>query len=682
MKLVLARPITLCLITAATAAAFAQHPPMGGNAPKVPAEFRAALDQAQQWLNDAGTVDDSERTFDNTIRPIDDAIAHVMTATRHHMLLGVVSPKEENRVISRMVHTRGMAFLYQIPRRDDLYHAFQAFQAREHKLTPAQQEVVHIAARAFRHAGMQLPRQKRQQLRLVEGELSALSIRFQRARALDRPVLKRTRDALSALPPDLLDAMLTGDGPLHEIPLTDDNIDILLTYCPDAETRKQAWITRATHGADDALAAIADLVTARRVHARLIGYPSPAHVAADDWNVVTLDEARGFIDALDTYVAEKAGKERKTLEAAKHENLQEPEAALEPWDVDYYARWVRREQIGVDNEAVREYYPLDWVMQGVQKTLRGSYRVMLRETPPAGPEARPKWHEDVARFELVDRLSEDVLGVVYFDLLKRPGKDSQTQAFWLQPRKRLPDGKLQLPEVALLAGFTSRAPNEPALLTLDQVDELFGAMGMVFQYLMNNQEYAVLDPFFAPLDLRGVPDDVFAFWPWYDPQTQMLSRNYLEPERLPDELKNDLRHARTLNTGLAWLRRLEQARLELQLATAADDHAKPPSAILAALKQRTTAMPLPDGVDPVWLLDPLAQAPLASVATVAREVVAADILARLLQDGLLSPTTNWRYREAFLMPGNQRAVRNALRNFLGRDPEPQSMVKHTLKGGR
>ena len=72
------------------------------------------------------------------------------------------------------------------------------------------------------------------------------------------------------------------------------------------------------------------------------------------------------------------------------ENKWEYNGTLDFWDMRYYTNMVEEKEYSVDQQALKEYFPLERVTEG----LLGIYQQMLSLVFIPVPDA-PKWHADV-----------------------------------------------------------------------------------------------------------------------------------------------------------------------------------------------------------------------------------------------------------------------------------------------
>ena len=71
---------------------------------------------------------------------------------------------------------------------------------------------------------------------------------------------------------------------------------------------------------------------------------------------------------------------------------------LAPWDVSYWAEQLRRERFDLDQEALRPWFPLPRVLDGLFGLCERLFGIRIE----AADGEAPVWHEDVRFFRVLD----------------------------------------------------------------------------------------------------------------------------------------------------------------------------------------------------------------------------------------------------------------------------------------
>jgi Zn-dependent oligopeptidase len=156
--------------------------------------------------------------------------------------------------------------------------------------------------------------------------------------------------------------------------------------------------------------------------AKLLGHPTYAHMALAG-NRTAGEPARvwEFLHEVWSGLRSKADSELADILALKRR--EDPAAArIESWEKDYYSRKLKKERFDFDPEEVRQYLPMDRVVDGTMRVYERLLGVRFTEIPEPGA-----WHDDVTLFEIRDADDGRRIGHFYLDLHPRDGKYSHAE---------------------------------------------------------------------------------------------------------------------------------------------------------------------------------------------------------------------------------------------------------------
>src|SRR5262249_29032332 len=112
--------------------------------------------------------------------------------------------------------------------------------------------------------------------------------------------------------------------------------------------------------------------------------------------------------------ARVGGREKAELEALARGELGIDR--LEPWDVPFAVERMRLARYDLDAEALRPYFPMDRVLEGMFEIARRLFGVTVRRVP-----AEEVWHPEVEMWEMEDE-SGAAVGRFYTDWFPRESK--------------------------------------------------------------------------------------------------------------------------------------------------------------------------------------------------------------------------------------------------------------------
>jgi oligopeptidase A len=229
----------------------------------------------------------------------------------------------------------------------------------------------------------------------------------------------------------------------------------------------EAWNTRASDrgpgaGTYDNSQLIEDILRLRHEAAGLLGFANYAELSLATKMASSVEEVLTFLADLAQRYQQAARAELAELTAFAGE-------PLEAWDIGWQAERLKQERYAVSEEALRPYFPVPRVMEGLFTVLRKLYGLRLEQRTV------PLWHTDASYHEV---LGQDgaVIGGLYLDLYARPGKRGGAWMGECIGRTAL-QGQATLPVANVVCNFAPPSAGKPALLTHYDVTTLFHEFG-------------------------------------------------------------------------------------------------------------------------------------------------------------------------------------------------------------
>ncbi|MEI8251767.1 MAG: M3 family metallopeptidase, partial [Synechococcus sp. ELA057] len=227
------------------------------------------------------------------------------------------------------------------------------------------------------------------------------------------------------------------------------------------------------------------ILSLRRQQAQRLGYASWASQSLASKMAADEAEVERLLEDLRAAAYPAAQRELDDLRAiaARHGA---PEAGdLQPWDVSFWAEKLRQERFDLDSEALRPWFPLPRVLEGLFALCDRLFAIRIE----AADGEAPVWQADVRFFRVLDRASGEPLAAFYLDPYSRPG--SKRGGAWMDEclvRSRRPDGVLTLPVAYLICNQSPPVGDTPSLMTFQEVETLFHEFGHGLQHMLTTVE--------------------------------------------------------------------------------------------------------------------------------------------------------------------------------------------------
>ena len=549
-------------------------------------------------------------------------------------------------------------------------------------LDPAQRKVVDNALRDFRLAGVDLGPADKARYCEVAQRLAQLATKFSEnvldaGRAYTRSVTDGAE--LAGLPANAVDRA-AADAREANQPGWLFKLDqpTYMTVMASAESRQlrrdiyEAWVTRASElgpsaGQFDNNPLIADILPLRHEFARLVGFDNFADYALATRMAKSSKQVLTFLDDL----------ARRCLPAARQEFSDLEEFAgrkLEAWDMAFYSERLQESRFKVSQEALRPYFPLPKVLDGLFGLIRRLYRIDVRERPGVGV-----WHASVRYYDLFDQNGERVAGF-YLDPYSRTEKRSGAWMDECVVAKSLPSGTA-LPVAQLVCNFTAPVGNAPSLLTHDEVTTLFHEFGHGLHHMLTRVAY----PSIAGIngvawDAVELPSQFMENFVWRPEVLPLISAHVDSGEPLPVDMLQRLLGTRTFNAALDTLRQIELAGFDFELHAEFDPALGARVAeTLAGVRRRVAVVP-PASFNrmPASFAHIFAGGYAAGYYSYKwAEVLAADAFEAFDEAGVFDSATAARFRDSILARGGSLDAMDAFVRFRGREPDVRPLLKQT-----
>ena len=448
------------------------------------------------------------------------------------------------------------------------------------------------------------------------------------------------------------------------------------------EIAYKAHVSRASGETDSNWPVIERILTLRRQQAQRLGHGSWADVSLASKMAGSVAEVEALLEDLRTAAYPVALLELEALRACAAREGAAEAADLKPWDVSFWAEVRRQEAFDLDSEALRPWFPLPRVLDGLFGLCDRLFGIRIR---PADGEA-PVWHPDVRFFRVDDAGSGEPLAAFYLDPYSRPG--SKRGGAWMDEclvRSLDGAGAPVLPVAYLICNQSPPVGETPSLMTFEEVETLFHEFGHGLQHMLTTVER----PQAAGInnvewDAVELPSQFMENW-CYDHATLMgMARHWQSGEPLPEPEFAKLRAARTFMGGAATLRQVHFALTDLRLHSQwTPECGRTPEQMRREIAATTT------------VLEPIEEdAFLCSFGHIFAggysagyysykwaEVLSADAFSAFEEVGLENEAaiqaTGRRFRETVLSLGGSRHPGEVFESFRGRAPRAEALIRHS-----
>jgi oligopeptidase A len=504
-----------------------------------------------------------------------------------------------------------------------------------------------------------------------------------------------SEDELAGLPQSLKDllaqAARDAGEPGWRMGLDMPRVVPFLKYSQRRDLREsvyKAQVARASSGELDNGPLIERILSLRGEQARRLGYANWAEVSLASKMAASVAEVEQLLEELRAAAYPVAERELEALRAIARRHGAPEAGDLKPWDVAFWAEKLRQESFELDSEALRPWFPLEQVLQGLFGLCQRLFDIRIVSTDPG---EAPTWHPDVRYFRVLDGASGQPLAAFYLDPFSRPG--SKRGGAWMDEclgRSRTLSGEPVLPVAYLICNQSPPVGDTPSLMTFDEVETLFHEFGHGLQHMLTTVER----PQAAGInnvewDAVELPSQFMENW-CYDRATLMgMARHWQTGEPLPEADYQKLLAARTFMGGSATLRQVHFALTDLRLHSQwTPDCGQSPEQLRRDLARTTTVLePIPEDAFLCAFSHIFAGGYSAGYYSYKwAEVLSADAFSAFEEVGLDVEdevvATGRRFRDTVLSLGGSRSPAEIFEAFRGRPPSSEALIRHSgLVGG-
>lgn len=637
-------------------------------ADKVAQGIDDAIEEAQGILEDM-VAPREDRTFENTMLPLD-RIADVLSkANARYAFMGYVHPEKEIRSAAKTAEEKLESFGVEMVFRDDLNAAVQEYAVTDEatELGAESARFVEFTLRDLRHAGHELSPEARARVKERTQRLVELGVRFQENIDEWEDHILVTTDDLEGLPPSFAESLETDEdtGKL-KVTLAYPHLIPFVENAKRRDLREQLSFKFNTQAVEANREILEEARRLRHEIAEEFGVPSWAHHRLEERMAKDPERVASFYDGLISPLTKQGEADLSVMGELLAEDAGENQ--VQSWDWRFYDTQQRRTDYGVDPFEVANYFPLDGVLDGMFDLVQETFGLEFQEV--ADPDV---WHPDVRLFAIHDAGSKELLAHFYLDLFPREGKYGHAAEFPLVMSRRMEDGSYQNPVCAMVANFTKPTASAPSLLQHGEVETLFHEFGHVLHQNLGRTELARFAGTSVERDFVEAPSQIMQHWVWRADVLRRFARHHETGEPIPDQLVEQLVAARQLNVAIHQLRQLQYGWWDQTMHgtdVALDfDHILREGA-------RLGLMPFHEGTFALASFGHLMGGyDAAYYGYMWSEVFGDDMFSRFEEEGVTNPAVGMAYRREVLERGGSVDADDMLTAFLGRDPDNTAFLR-------
>lgn len=613
-------------------------------------------------------IPQGERTFENTIMGYERAFDNYGNALGMSGFLSYVSTDKQFRDAANDLQMQISQYMVDVATRRDVYKAIREYTDTNPRLDPVQAKLVKEMLIGFKNSGMDLNDADLEKFKALNKEQAEYIIKFDKNIQEYKDPLAVTKEQLQGLGEDYIQKLSKTDDGKYLVTLDYPDYVPFMQNADDEQARKELEFKFNRRGGQENVELLEKTLTLRREIARLLGYKNHAELRLEDRMAKTPKTVMAFLKDLQKKLKPLGKQEDKEMIAYKNSKTGKNSRTLYSWESGYWSNKFRKENLELDSEKIKEYFPSQVVIDGMLDLFGGVFGITFE------PVDIPVWHPDVKAFKIKDKASGELVAYFYMDLYPREGKYKHAACFGLVEGEEKQDGTYQNPFVAIVANLNKPSGDTPSLLKHSEVETLFHEFGHVLHNALTKAKYSAFSGTSVSWDFVEAPSQMLERWAW-DPQVlKKISKHYKTGEALPDDLIKRMIAAKNFGAGGMYLRQDFFAQYDMTLHTA--DTTPDTTKLYFELTKKIRGLPLTKGTIPQASFGHIMGGYDAGYyGYLWSEVIAEDFFGEFKKNGIFNPETGLKFRREILEKGGTLDEEKMVENFLGRPADNKPFLK-------
>jgi len=638
-------------------------------------EAKQLVEEAKAVYDKVGAVERENVSYATVIQPLLDVELESYTRGVALQLPAMVALDKELRDASSEAEKLLDEFSVEMSMRKDIFDNIVAFSLTEEAtgLDPEMRRYLEKEIRDGKRNGLHLPAEERTQIKEIKKRISELGVNFNKNLNEDTTFLTFEEAELSGVPEDLVKSFDKDEAGKLKVTMKYPHFFPVTRKCNNPNTRFVMEKTYQSRCKEENTAIIEEIVELRRQQAELLGYPDHATYIQEVRMAKDPGTVKDFLTGLSSKLRQLWEDEQAVmLEMKKKEAEQlnfDFNGKLDFWDFRYYMAMVEEKQYAVDDQKLKEYFPMEVVTAGLMDIYQKILGLKFSRV-----EGGEVWHEDVEMWKVDDLESGNNVGYFYLDLYPRDGKYGHACMMQLQPGCLDPHGNRQKSVVVMLTNFSKPTKEKPSLLDHKEVETYFHEFGHVMHGICSQTKTSRFFGTSVERDFVEAPSQMLENWVWEEESLRLMSKHYKDGSPLPKEMLDKLVASRNANAGGFNLRQVFLATFDQRLHTATGklDTAE----LIRQTYKEIVGIDTIPGTNFAAIFGHLVGYDAQYYGYLWSEVYSQDMFAtRFAKEGVMNAKAGLDYRNLILKPGGSIDGVDLLRNFLGREPNQEAFLK-------
>ncbi len=655
--------------------------------------FRQAIKEAYSEFETI-IKNPEEPTFKNTIEALEFAGKALDNVSNIFFNLNECMSSDKMHKIAEEISPQLTKLSLHILLNNKLFQRVQSVYKKRNKLhlDKEQSRLLEQKYRAFKEKGALLREQEKTQLRKNSRQANLLSLKF------GKNVLDATNDfilhitekeKLNGLPDYIIEeaAVAAKERKLKGwvFTLQAPSYSGFMKYSSERELRKQmymAYSSRCLGGTYDNTAIIKKLLELRTNTSKLLGFKTYTQRVLKYRMAKNTKTVNAFLNNLLQKTLPYGKREIKRIELFANKNMPKKDLVqnksdhqtLQPWDLAYWSEKLRQKSYNLNDNLIKPFFCLENVLQAIFKLANKLYGITFVKA-----EDIPVYHKDVQVYEVLDKDGSH-LALFYGDFYPRKSKSGGAWMTSFRSSGGIPEER---PLISIVCNFTKPTPTKPSLLTFGEVTTLLHEFGHALHGILGFGKYPSLTGTSVTRDFVELPSQIMENWATEEGFLKMAGKHYKTGKVISKDLIAKIKKANNYNSGYAFVRQLAFGITDMALHTLPLEkvkqikNSKDLEMLENSIKKKCNLLPIAKGTAFCPSFTHIFSGGYAAgyYSYKWAEVLEADAFSLFKKTGIFNKNTADSFRRNILSKGNLEDADILFRNFRGREPKPQALLK-------
>ena len=642
--------------------------------------FEAGIAEAKAEI-DAIVANQDEPTFENTIEAMEYAGQTLNTVAGIFFNLMEADTNDEMQAIAEQVSPMLTEYSMYVSLNNDLFQRVKAVYEKKDELglDKDQLKLLEDNYKSFVRGGANLSDEDKALYSKWSEELSLATLQFSKnvLAATNAYTLHVTDEADLAGLPEFVKTMaaetamakgLEGWAFTLEYP----SFGPFMKYSANRELRRQVWTaynSRAIGGENDNTEIVKQIVDLRIKIANILGYETYADYALEQRMAKNRTTVNEFIKSLLEPSLKYARKDvADVLAYAKKNGFEGNE--LMPWDFSFWSERYQEAEYSLNAEELKPYFQIESCIDAVFGLANRLYGINFKELDNV-----PVYHEDVKVYEVTEADGTH-LALFYADFFPRASKRGGA---WMTEFRgqSIMNGVEYRPFISIVCNFTKPTADAPALITHDEFTTFLHEFGHALHGIFAQGRYGSLAGTNVSRDFVELPSQIMENWAFEPEYLNSFAKHYQTGEPIPAELIEKIVAAKNYLAGYAQVRQLHFGYLDMAWHSLKEVPAMNTIEFEHKTLSPYSVMPSVDGTGFSTSFSHIFSGGYSAgyYSYKWAEVLEADAFSLFKEKGIFNTEVSNSFRENILSKGSVEDADVIYRNFRGRDPQPEALMK-------